>query len=253
MTRTAIAIAVLASLLSGCGSDAPTAGPEEPGTVAELDAAVNAAAQKLLDRKRVPIAVIYFGFDEPEQMVRYDWIDYRTDGRVLAVSKYLITESSFALSLDGGRWAIAQVSTEETHPWREEPTLGTIENVVPAVQQLIEMSTRITPESSEADTALMNEVTRQRDSDGSELWTLVMPRDEDSTFATAQWLINPDGVLNFYRVYSDAVPLTSRAGTVVYEFGAKDEEPDPLIVPELGTPLRLDDLGIPIALRNLEE
>ena len=200
MIRTAIAIAVLASLLSGCGSDAPTTGPEEPRTVAELDAAVRAAAQKLLDRERVPIAVIYFGFDNPEQMVRYDWIDYRTDGRLLAVSKYLISESSFGLSLEGGRWAMALVSAEETHPWREEPTLDTVESVVPAVQQLIEMTTRTTPESSEADAALMNEVTRQGASDGSELWSLVMPQDEDSTFATAQWLINPDGVLNFYRV-----------------------------------------------------
>ncbi len=246
-------IALLSIMLGGCGSDAPAAGPEEPSTVAELDAAVHAAAQKLLDRERVAIAVIYFGFDDPEQMVRYDWIDYRPDDAVLAVYKYLDADTSIGLSLSEGRWAIAQVSDEQTHPWREEPTLGPPVDVVPAVLQLIEMTERTTPESSETDAALINEVTRQGASDGSELWTLVMPRDESSTFASAQWLINPDGVLNFYRIYSDAVPLTASSGAIVYEFGAKDEEPDPLIVPALDTPLRLDDLGLPIALRNLEE
>ena len=42
-------------------------------------------------------------------------------------------------------------------------------------------------------------------------------------------------------------------GAIVMEYGVEDEDRDPVVIPDLGTKLRLDDLGIPEALRDLEE
>ena len=79
----------LALLLAACGSNEPTAGPPEPVTIAELDAKVQGSASALLQREAIPIAVIYFGFEDREQIVRYDWIEYRPGGDLLAVTNFL--------------------------------------------------------------------------------------------------------------------------------------------------------------------
>ncbi len=253
MRRILITIALTSSLLAACGGNEPTAGPEEEATIAELEEAVGGAAMALLENESVPIAVIYFGYDDREQIVRYDWIDYRSNGDVLAIYNYLVSVDTIGLSRSQSQWSMARISAEETSPWEAEPTLGTVRETLPTIGQLIVMTEAATAEFNPTNPSLANQVTRQGASDGSELWSLVVPRDAETTLVTAQWIISPDGLLQFHRLFSEATPLSSRAGTIIYEYGIDDKGPDPIIVPQQGTSLVLNDLGIPQALLDIEE
>ena len=234
-----------ALLLAACGSAESTAGPVEPVTIAELDTKVQASSSGLLQRELIPIAVIYFGFEDREQIVRYDWIEYRPGGDLLAVTNFLNGEGAIGLARTGGVWRMAVESPQESTPWRAEPALGD-PDVVAAIEQLEAMTAQETPIGSES------EATRQAASDGSELWTLLMPR-TDGLVDTRQWIVNGNGLLQFYRVFSEEPLLDGVVGAIVMEYGVEDEDRDPVVIPDLGTKLRLDDLGIPEALRDLEE
>ena len=242
--RICIAIAV-AMLLGACGPSEPTTGPVEPVAIAELDTAVRDSAQILLDRGSIPIAVIYFGFTNRDDVIRYEWIDYRPDGDVLAVAKDLGGGGATGLARSAGEWRVAVESSEGSVEWRSEPALAANPDVVPIVSQLEAMATQVTPASPPL------EATRQEASDGSALWTLRSP-DEEAPVGTHEWIINPDGVLQFYRLFFNEPVLGEDIGTVVVEYGVADEEIEPVIIPELGTPLQLDGLGIPEPLRELE-
>lgn len=250
--RIRILIAVALALLVGaCGSSEPTAGPVEPVTIAELDAKVQATSQALLQRSALPIAVVHFDFIDREQVVRYDWIDYRPRGDLLAVTNFLGEGGAVGLARSGGEWRMAVDSPDESSPWESRPELSGPPDVVSAIEQLEAMTTQQTPASSGSDDAQLYEATRQAASDGSELWTLITPIG-DGVVDTHQWIINGDGLLQFYRLYLESAPQAG-VGTVVVEYGVEDEERDPVIIPDLGTPLDLGGLGIPEALRNLEE
>ena len=248
--RICLAIA-LALLVGACGSNEPTAGPVEPVTIAELDATVQATSQTLLQRSALPIAVVYFDFADREQLVRYDWIDYRPGGDLLAVTNFLNEQGAIGLARTGGEWQMAVESPDGSTPWEPRPELSGSPDVVSAIEQLEAMNTQQTPANPGSDQTLQYEATRQAASDGSELWTLITPIG-DGVVDTHQWIINGDGLLQFYRLYLESAPQAG-AGAVVVEYGVEDEERDPVIIPDLGTPLSLDDLGIPEALRNLEE
>ncbi len=240
----------LSLLLVACGTSEPTAGPEEPTTIAELDAQVRLSAQALLDKNSIPIAVIYFGFEDREEVVRYEWIDYRPAGDILAVTQSLSQEGTMALARSGGVWRSAMDTPQGVAPWDEDQTLG--DSPVAVITQLEAMTTQTTPDSPPGEPGLTHEATRQLASDGSELWTLLVPH-TDGPVETQQWIINPDGVLQFYRLYMDTPFLGADIGTMVVEYGVEDEDPDPVVIPDLGTRLRIDELGIPEPLRDLEE
>jgi hypothetical protein len=79
MRHLIITVALLGGLVAGCSSSEPQVPPADSTTVAELDAAVRAASQALLDRPSVSMAVIYFGREDREEINRYEWIDYRSN------------------------------------------------------------------------------------------------------------------------------------------------------------------------------
>ncbi len=245
-------VLAIALFSAGCGSSQPEVAPEVPATLEELDAAVTAAAGSLLARESIPIAVVYFGFDDREEIVRYEWIDYRPGGDLLSVDKYLDRDLAIGLSRVANEWSLAKVAADETFAWRPEPVVGTPAEAVAAIGLLEEMSLQETSEFSEFDDTLRQTATRQSADDGSELWTLTVPLDAEAV-TTRQWIVNPDGVLQFYRVYTDRIIFTPDIGTIIYEYGVADDDPEDVYRPTLGDPLRLDDMGIPPALRDLEE
>jgi hypothetical protein len=128
-----------------------------------------------------------------------------------------------------------------------------VAEVLPSLGQLLDMTSQVTPEFADHDATIAQIATRQGATDGSELWTLVEPRDAENALTTRQWIINPDGVLQFYRLYTEPLLLDGDIGAIVYEFGVVDEVPDPVIIPELGSQLRLAELGIPDALLDIEQ
>lgn len=248
-----VAVFAIVLLLAGCGgSSQPTAGPEEPATVAELDAAVQAAAQALLGSESLPIAVVYFDFTDREKIVRYEWIDYRRGGAVLAIDNELDASGAAALSRSDGAWRTASATADLAEPWRASPDLGEPLNAIGSLALLDEMLDQTTPVATAHDADIDHEVVRQGASDNSELWTLTIPY-SDGLVTTRQWIINPDGVLQFHRIFTDAAPFAGNVGTIIFEYGVDDSDAGPIIVPELGTPLQLDELGIPETLRDLEE
>ena len=236
----ALALALILTVgIAGCGNDI-TVGDVEPVTVTELDTAVQGAASAVL--ARAVIAVIYFDAADPLRVLRYDWIDYRNTGQALAVYQHLDSDYTEGLILDAGSWITALDSPSDSQPWQVDSVTGLAMERLPALDQLTRMAT----------TGRLDDVpetaTRQTASDGSQLWTL-QTADADLVY---EWIISPSGLLNFYRVFSSA-GLESGAGTVIYEYGVSDADPDAIVVPAAGTPLLLDDLEIPPALRNLEE
>jgi len=245
----------LVLLMAGCADAEPTEiAPVEPTTIAELDAAVSLAAEGLLEQGTIPIAVVAFAWDDPERITRYEWIDYRPAGEVIAVSRNIDDETTAAVSRANEKWMGARISMGDTYPWRAESLSTTIPETVGAVGDLIAMTTQETPDFTERDPAVEHEATVQRASDGSELWTLVIPNAAGATVATRQWIINPGGLLQFHRISADDQSFSPEERTVVYEYGIEeeDDDPAPIIVPELGTELSLDNLGLPNSLRDIE-
>ena len=96
------------------------------------------------------------------------------------------------------------------------------------------------------------EVTRQEDSDGNVLWTFQSAgSDPDVIGLAAQWMIQGNGVLQFYRVGSEVEPISGSSG-IVYEFGI-DNDLGQLDPPVLGTSLDLESRGVPHELIDVTE
>jgi len=240
--RLRVAVALLLGLsAAACSPNEVTIGPEEPVETAHVDAAVSNAAQELLERESIPIAVLYFDAENPEEVVRYDWIDYRPGGDVLAVYRYLDRDQTIALSLVDGVWMTALDSERDDSAWEVDTTLTQPEDVVPAIGVLNGMSEQATL------TAIPTEAIRQTASDGSELWTLNIGDDA----VVSEWIVSPGGLLQFYRVF-DSAGHGDGVSTITHEYGIGDDEPGPVVAPIEGNPLQLDDLAIPTALRGLE-
>ena len=92
----------------------------------------------------------------------------------------------------------------------------------------------------------------QQDSEGNTLWTLNNPGiDPDVVTNAAQWFINADGILQFYRVGSEVTPIDGSSG-IVYEY-AIIADLDRLEPPVPGTSLDLEAIGVPEELRGIEE
>jgi hypothetical protein len=236
-------VLTLAVLVTSCSSGV-TVNPEEPTTVAELDAAVQASSQALLAGAAVPIVAAYFDITDTEKIIRYDWVDYRTNGDLLAVYNYLERTYVEGLSRSGGSWMTALISDDETHPWQPD-SLGTPAEAIPDIGRLEAMMTQSTADGTGV-TAV-----RQTASDGSSRWAVTTPLESGTGSLTREWIINKDGLVQFYRISGDT-GLVDGAGSVVFEYGVSNAEPTALIVPAAGTALVLDDLGIPQALRDLE-
>lgn len=224
-------------LVAGCASNDVTVGDVEPATVAELNTAVHDASSALQAKESIPIAVIYFTEEEPERAIRYEWIDFRRGGQALAVYRDLETEHTVAVSLSTGGW----MNATDTQPWQPDSSPETAFERIPAVALLGRLS------GEDISTTITPTITRQRASDGSELWTLR----EDGGATTREWIINPEGLLQFYRI-SNPEGLDLGASKIIYEYGVSDEDPAPIVVPEPESSLDLDELEIPPALRSLD-
>ena len=250
MQHRIIMLVGLILLLAACSTGAPAAEPGEPVTIAELDAKVQLSATALLERESIPIVVIYLSSEDQNEIVRYEWIDYRQGGDILAVTKPLNEEGASAVARSEGEWRSAADTPQGASLWEADPSLG--ENPVAVIAELEAMTTQATPIGSEDNPGTTYEALRQVASDESELWTLLISR-TDGPNEAQQWIVNPDGLLQFYRLSSDPPRFGEGIGTIVVEYGVTEEDPEPVAIPELGTPLLLDELGIAEPLRVLEE
>jgi hypothetical protein len=253
-------LAILAILAIGMvataacsGADEPgvTVGPQEPATMAEVDAAVAAAAQVLLDANGIRITAVYFGVEEPEQAARFDWLEYRSDGDFFLVQNQREPRLVEAFIQVDGELFTATTTGESDEPWS---ALGAQPDRLEELLDLLTLLATIAEQPSQlvAQGAGPSQVSRQQDSEGNVLWTYrVDSSDGDIIEFAAQWLINGDGVLQFYRVGSEAEPISGSSG-IVYEFGVADDL-EPLDPPVLGSQLDLEERGVPGELIDVTE
>lgn len=238
-----LVIAVLTvSACSEADEPAATVGPEETATVTELDGAVRAAAATLLDAPGLRVATVFFDFADPEEVVRFDWLEYQSGSDYLVVTNQITPRDSEATLVVAGQ----AFSASSTSTWAALGPPETAPNEGIEVLALLVAMTQQTmlPES---DTQQEPRVTRQRDSDGNTLWTLIIPGAEPEVIALGyQWVVAADGALKLYRIGSETDPISGASG-IVYEFGVADdlERREP---PQLNTPLDLGALDIPVSL-----
>ena len=252
MFRRLLFIILVSISLASCSStNQVTVGPEEPGTIADMDPAVQAAAANLLLQDSAPMAVIYFGFDDRDEVMRYDWIDYRPTGDLLVITKDLGNDETSGYARIDGVWSTSLVTADESILWTTEVPDATAEDTMPGIDQLLAMTGQDSNQVYRFETETKT-VFRQGASDGSELWTLIISHENDEVLATQQWIISPEGVLQFYRFFAEDAAALGSYGAIIYEFGAGDETTEPVTAPEMGTPPRLDEFRIPDALRDLE-
>ncbi len=228
-----------------------TVGPQEPATVAELDAAVGPPAQVLLDARGVRITAVYFGIEDPEQAARFDWLEYRADGDYFLVFNERDPRDVVAYLRTGDEVYTAAIVDQTDTPWS---VLSAAADPPDDPIELLELVTVIAEQPSNAigGDAAGAAVSRQQDSEGNVLWTFRKDSADPNVIEFgAQWLINGDGVLRFYRVGSDVEPISGWSG-IVYEFGVADDL-EPLDPPVLGTPLDLEARGVPEVLIDVSE
>ena len=243
----AIGLAIAVLTASACSENAEpsaTVGPEESATVAELDGAVRSAAAALLNAPGLRVATVYFDFADPEEVVRFDWLEYQSVTDYLVVTSRITPMDSEATMVVAGE----AFSAGSTASWAAlgPPTVSPNESVEVLVL-LAAMAEQTT--QSESVTQQDQEVTRQQDSDGNTLWTLITPGTNPETIALgSQWIVGADGALKLYRIGSETEPISGASG-IVYEFGVADdlERREP---PPLNTPLDLEALDIPVAIEG---
>lgn len=244
---------MLATAACSGAADEPdvTIGPQEPATVAELDAAVGPAAQLLLDAGGLRITAVYFGIEDPEQAARFDWLEYRADGDYFLVFNERDPRNVVAYLRTSEEVYTAAIRDETDLPWSAlggaaEPPDDPIELLAILAAIAEQPSTTVSGDVAGA------AITRQQDSEGNVLWSYRKDSaDPDVIEFGAQWLINGDGILRFYRVGSDVEPISGFSG-IVYEFGIGDDL-EPLEPPVVGTPLDLEARGVPEVLVDISE
>jgi hypothetical protein len=253
LALTAVAALTAASCSSG-NDDGPevTVGEVEEATVGDLDAVIRPAARQLLDAPGLRVTAAYFSFDNPEQVARFDWLEYRAGGDYLVVYSELEPRRSEAFIQVGNDFYSSEITPQNGRPWSEPgPPPGTPEEIIPALAVLTAMAEQSTTLRVD-DSDRAREVTRQQDSEGNTLWTLNNPGiDPDVVTNAAQWFINADGILQFYRVGSEVTPIDGSSG-IVYEY-AIIADLDRLEPPVPGTSLDLEAIGVPEELRGIEE
>lgn len=242
---------VITAACSGAGEPDVTVGPQEPATIAELDAAVAPAAQVLLDAGGIRTTAVYFGVEQPEQAAGFEWLEYRTEGDFFYVQNQREPRLVEAFIQVDEELFTATTTGESDEPWSAlGPQPDTVEELLDLLTLLAAIAEQPSQLVDQGDGP--SQVSRQQDSEGNVLWTY--RRDSsagDIIEFAAQWLINGDGVLQFYRVGSEVEPISGSSG-IVYEFGVADDL-EPLDPPVLGSPLDLEERGVPGELIDVTE
>lgn len=236
-------------LLAACGGDEEsdaTLGPPQAMTIDDLDAAVRPAARALLDAAGLEATSIYFGFDDPEEVVRYDWFDYRANGDNTFVINRL-DEATAVVRV--GNMSYTAASGKEAAPWSLGEATADVLPPRDTVEQLAQGSILAMP----ADSPTLFTVTRREAEDGSNVWRFAGIADDGVTeVALFEWIIDRDGVLWFSRIESDQMPLLGSTRAMVTRYAIPDRD-EPIQPPTLGAPLDLESLGVPEELRDLDE
>ncbi|MCP4968413.1 MAG: hypothetical protein GY926_24665 [bacterium] len=248
------ALALLPALaMAACsgGDSTATTGPPESMSLADLDATIRPAAQTLLDAPDVEATTIYFAFDDAERVYRYDWMAARNDGDHIIVSNDIDQDAIAAFVQSGAdRYSASEIG-DESQPWAIfSPALEPPEGTLPLalVSQMADGSVLALDDGLD-----QIAVTRQEAQDGSMMWSLTSPAETgDTDVLTAEWIIDSDGTLWFYRTEADETPLAGYARTIVTRFSIP-EEPAPIGPPIEGTGLDLESLGVPDNLIALDE
>ena len=219
--------------------------------MAELDAAVGPAAQALLDAPELRITAVYFGIEDSEQATGFDWLEYRMEGDFLVVFNQREPRHVEAFIQIDGELYSATTTAQGGEPWSAAGSqLGNPSELLGLLEILTQNASQ--PSRLIGETGSGSQVTSQQDSEGNSLWTFRQnSSDPDVIELAAQWLLNRDGILHLYRVGSDVEPISGFGG-IVYEFGLADDL-ERLERPALGTPLDLEDLGVPEGLIDLGE
>lgn len=245
MMRLGAALFLSALVLATCGGDdsAPsTTGAPAVVTVVELDTAVGAAAQALLESPFLEATVAYFDFEDPDYVYRFHWMDARPNGDQVVVDKDIDSNTTIAYAQVAGARYTASSTAGDDEPWTAfGPALDPTEGALPlhVVTQMADGATLVMAADSVPDDAT---ITRQAGADGSTVWRLTTP--SASTFRAAEWIIDRDGLLWFYRVESDQAPIADAARAIIIGFAIPDNAA-PISPPRLGTPLDLEDYGVP--------
>ena len=243
---------LLALLIAGCsGADSTpvtTAAPETR-TITQLDAAVRAAAQALLDLGDVDATTVYFDRNDPERIYRYDWMTSRSNGDHIVVSSDLDQMAVAAFIQAGSDRYSASVIDNESQPWsRFGPALSPPQGTIPLLIAT-EIANGAVSDLAEGPGEI--EIIRQAASDGSELWRLTRsPEDDGEVISAFEWVIDRDGLLWFYRSENNEVTIDELVGASIIGFSVT-QDPKPIEAPSAGATLNLAELGVPEDLREL--
>jgi hypothetical protein len=238
-----VALSLTACSLAGSGSG--DAAPSQPASGDDLNRAVAAAAASLLESPQINIAVVYFDFDNPDEISRYDWTVFQQQGDFLDIHNDVRQASTIAVTRINGELLSARTGKLATESWTSTPDLWVPDTVPGPVGQLRDLAGVGVQRMTDDLTGEPGETTRQVGEDGSELWRIVFSAETDRE-ASLEWIINSDGILQFHRVRSTSIPIQG-AETLVFEYGVVDD-PEPMTAPEVGTALDITDLGIPAEL-----
>lgn len=250
MIRRVAAATLVLAVIAGSGCTGPdTAAKLEPATIGELEAAVQPAAQALLDAAALEVTTLWF--DETGSRVRADWLDYRHDGTFMLVNQSVSSTSDAMawIQLDGESFCAASgpglycnIDNPQTNePWARYNPRPVESNAtqIPMSLELESMAASVNAEGVPEDEM---KVSRRAEPDGTIVWTLEHPLGEGNL--TREWTIDAAGFLRSYTAGSETeMPfgLYSRM-----EFGfVVGADPSPIAPPTVGTPLDLNSLDLP--------
>lgn len=254
--RVAAAMLVLVVITgAGCAGSETTAQPA-PATIGELEAAVQPAAQALLDARALEVTTLWF--DENGSQVRADWLDYRHDGTFMLVNQSLSSTSDAMawIQLDGdsfcatsGPGLYCDIDNPQTiEPWARYNRRPVESNAtqIPIPLDIESMAASVNAEGVPEDEM---EASRHAESDGAIVWTLDNPLGEGSL--TREWTIDAAGFLRSYTAGSETgLPFGLYSKM---EFGfVVGADPSPIAPPLVGTPLDLNALDLPTDLPLLD-
>lgn len=248
-----VTLAVLAfAVITGtaCTDAAKKERDPEPTTIEELDAAVQSAAQTLLDAPGLEVTTRWF--DEDGNHVRTDWLDYRSDGTFMLVNQSLsgtldqmawiqLANDRFCATSGAGFYCdIEDPKTNE--PWaRYDQTAVDLNSTqIPISLDLVATATASTADG--VPTADL-EASRQAGPDGAIVWTVDAPLGE--TRVTREWTIDAAGFLRSYTAGSDTGLPFGLYSKTQFDF-VTVADPSPVDPPTVGTPLDLSALDLPL-------
>ncbi len=218
-------------------------GPPTPET---LDAAVRAAAQLLLDSPG--IESIRFGYDEDGELRVTSWADWRANGDVASVNVFgqgptgRVEVGDTVLVIGGiadGQSVTVVDTWTAVEPSLADPPTSTL-YVGVDVAAMAAGSSLQGLDGISADDII---VSSEPGSDSETRWRMVVPWGDDGTI-TREWLIDGSGYLRAWSWATSPGMILGSDSRIEAQLSPVSD-PDPILLPEVGTEMNLDALGFP--------